>query len=294
MIPLSSRLIAAMFAITTVVSVGFAFQAKTHSQQQFADQTTAMATQIQATSAALGATAQVNMGKTSIVVLDNAVRQTATVQYALQGTQITLQVHATQQSELSAQNNRIIATQISARGTEVARDQMYNQTQVANAVRQTILAIPTSTPIPTITPLPTATPTKPKINVLIEGCTTGLDAIRRRLGEVTNAYVTVSNVGQTDVSGVVVTLVASDEASQHPDRQKPVQYLPTGHQITVDLATGTNVFDDTGIKVVVTTREGVVEQASRSDCKEIDPETLDSLARVLRLVVPIPRLPIVR
>jgi hypothetical protein len=282
--------------IVTILAGALVFvsQTRAYSDQQLAAQTTAITTQVWATSAALRSTAQAHLEETAAIAVNGAVQQTTTVEYGLQGTQIAQQLRSTQQSELSAHDARIFATQIMVQATDMARDQMIHQTQVANAVRQTVLAIPTATPAPTSTPIPTATPIKPKVNVLMEGCTTGLDAIRRRIGEVTNAYVTLVNVGETDVSGVVVTLKASDKASEHPDQYEYIQYLPVDHKVTVSLTAGTNILDDSGIEVIVTTIEGAFEQTSRSDCKEIDPATLDSFARVLRLVIPIPRLPIGR
>lgn len=187
------------------------------------------------------------------------------------------QVRATAQAQSEA-------TRTVSQATQVVRDRSTQATQVAISVRQTITALPSPTA------LPTATPSPPQINVLMEGCTTGADAMLRRVGEVTSAYVTVQNVGGSDARNVVVTLRASDEASTHPDQQKIVQYLPVDHQVTLDLATGTQLLQNTAVQIIVVTDKGVTERTSRADCKEIDAKTIDNMFQVLRLVIPIPKL----
>jgi hypothetical protein len=158
-----SSFIAPIFIIGVLaVFLVFASQTRARSDQQLSAETTAITTQVWATSAALNRTAQAHLQETATIAFASALRQTTTVQYAVQGTQIAQQVRSTQQSELSAHDARIFATQIMVQATDMARDQMIHQTQVANAVRQTVLAKPTVTPIPTSTPIPAATPPNPQ------------------------------------------------------------------------------------------------------------------------------------
>lgn len=270
--------------VAIVLALAFAVYTHAQGKTEVALQTTAIATQVYATTTTHSATQQAYLIQTQDAHVVSAVQQTVTSQLPMQGTQAANTFASTQIAIQATAIAEVHATQTAVQGTKTVRDQTTRQTQVAFAVQQTVAALPTPTP------RPTPTPAKPKINVFIEGCTTGYDALLRRIGEVTNAYATVQNIGETDVSSVVITLKANDEDSQHPDRQKFVQYLPAGHQITLDLTTGTKLLSNTAIEVIVTTREGIVEKAARADCKEIDPDSLDSIARILRMVVRIPRI----
>ena len=82
----------------------------------------------------------------------------------------------------------------------------------------TALALPTSTDTPSN---PTFTPTEPSpgISTTVEilGCNTSLD-ISHGMGEVTNAYVTVSNLGNRDLGNFCATLSGLDEGRLTPTK----------------------------------------------------------------------------
>ena len=151
---------------------------------------------------------------------------------------------------------------------------------------------PTATPKQTLTGTPTAsqtftltaeasqtaslteTPSQvpgPKINVLIMTCDTGID-IFNRLGEVTNAYVTVQNVGTGDANDVQIELSAIDEGKPHPDKRFVVQHLPFGYEISLKLTVDTTEKKATSLTVNVTSAEGVKEKATKSSCTSLVPE----------------------
>ena len=93
----------------------------------------------------------------------------------------------------------------------------------------------TDTPsrIPSESPTPTATPFQ-AVDVIILGCNTGID-ITHGMGEVTNAYVTLKNIGTSDLPEVCVLLRALDEDREHPDKSRCVEALPASHQVTLKL-----------------------------------------------------------
>jgi hypothetical protein len=135
---------------------------------------------------------------------------------------------------------------------------------------------PTRTPSPTRTSTPTRTPTPteppaPHLNVFVRTCDTGID-IFNRMGEVTNAYVTIQNVGERPARGVTVTLTASDEDQVHPDRSYYISYLPEGHEISLKLTVDTLSGVDTSITVVATDGAALLEQASKDSCRAMRPD----------------------
>jgi hypothetical protein len=108
----------------------------------------------------------------------------------------------------------------------------------------------------------------PELKVEISGCNISLD-ITHQMGEVTNAYATISNLGKRNLTNVCATLSASDEARRHPDKSQCVPSLPAGYQVTLKLTVDTGFKVDTSIQVEVTTNEGVGMTVARESCTEI-------------------------
>jgi len=143
------------------------------------------------------------------------------------------------------------------------------------------------TPLPTIpglTPAPTMI-LVPKINVLIRTCDTGFD-IANSLGEVTNAYVTVQNVGTANATNVQAILEASDEEQVHPDKRYTVQHLPPGYEITLRLTVDTESGVDTNIEVVIIADQDIRETATKLACRRyaIDKDVLEEIGELFKIV----------
>lgn len=137
---------------------------------------------------------------------------------------------------------------------------------------------PTSTPtvIPTNTqtssPTPVLSPTPaPKVNLLIRSCDTGIDFFNQ-MGEVTNAYVTIQNVGAREVTNLNIVLQANDEERVHPDKSYTIQDLPPGYQISLKLTVDTTNKVDTTITVVIDSVEGANVSASKASCQQRRPD----------------------
>jgi len=122
---------------------------------------------------------------------------------------------------------------------------------------------------------------RPKFNVIVIGCDTGFDVFNQ-MGEVTNAWVTLQNVGDAEASNVNLTLYAPDEERVHPDKRKFIQYLPPGHEISLKLTVDTAVGIDTSVQAEATSSEGAQEQGSRMSCRALD-ENAKYLIRLLAL-----------
>lgn len=219
------------------------------------------------------ATKQANINTSKLHATQAAFEATRTLQDSARGTQIAVQIKATQDL---------------LHVTQLVQEHATQKAAIATAVKQTIVAQPTSTPLPTALPTMTATPPNPMVNVFLEGCRVDWSLVRAELGEYTTAFVTIENVGKVDVSGLIVELKASDETSiTHPDQKKTIQYLPVGHKVTLDLAIDTKFLKTTNVTVIVTAREGVRETNERRDCRDIDEAKFVQLLRIIRLIVPL-------
>ena len=126
------------------------------------------------------------------------------------------------------------------------------------------------TPAP-LTPTPT-TNTGPtpfvSIRTDILGCNTSIDIIHG-MGEVTNAYVTINNIGTEELDNVCATLNALDEGRPHPDKTKCVMSLPIGHQVTQKLTVDTTFKKSTSIQVEVTYSLGLLQRVAQDSCTNI-------------------------
>lgn len=143
----------------------------------------------------------------------------------------------------------------------------------------------TATPV-TPTPTANAGPTPfVSIRTDILGCNTSLD-ITHGMGEVTNAYITVSNIGTAELNNVCATLNAEDEGRHHPDKTRCVLSLPIGHQVTQKLTVDTTFKESTRIQVDITYDLGLLQRVPQDSCTDIGifiPDNKD-----LGVVKPIP------
>ena len=149
---------------------------------------------------------------------------------------------------------------------------------------------PTSTvtpapPMPSHTPTPEPTPAFPSIRAEILGCDTGLDLVHG-MGEVTNAYVTISNPGPIDAGALCATLSGLDEARPHPDKTRCIPSLPSGYQVTLKLTVDTTYRQATPIQVDVTSGEVALSRVGAPACAAIG--TLLPDAGDLGVLRPIP------
>ncbi len=133
---------------------------------------------------------------------------------------------------------------------------------------------PTTEPTFTETPAtPTLTPsiqTVPPLTVEVDilGCDTNLD-ITHGMGEVTNAYVTLRNVGAADVLDICATLRGRDEGRPHPDKIKCLASLPAKHQVNLKLTIDTTYKEATPIQIDVTTNNVLLVRAGQDSCTDI-------------------------
>jgi hypothetical protein len=133
---------------------------------------------------------------------------------------------------------------------------------------------------PTVEPILTDTPPSPsftptietvpavRINVDILGCNTGID-ISHGMGEVTNAYVTIGNIGADDLENVCATLRAQDEGRIHPDKTKCLASLPASYQVTQKLTVDTTYKESSPIQIDVTSEDVLLQRVGKDSCTDI-------------------------
>lgn len=140
---------------------------------------------------------------------------------------------------------------------------------ILTPITPTLIPTETFTPQPSDTPSPTPPPVPiQSVTVDILGCNTSID-ITHGMGEVTNAYVTVKNMGTVDLPNTCSLLRAIDEDRDHPDKQKCVDNLPTQYQVTFKLTVDSHYQVGTIIQVDTTSNEAVLLRLDRQSCRDI-------------------------
>jgi hypothetical protein len=132
----------------------------------------------------------------------------------------------------------------------------------------------TETPTNNVTPTETAslipltsTPFQ-SVEVDILGCNTDIDIVHS-MGEVTNAYVTVKNVGTLDLPNTCSLLRAIDEDREHPDKKVCIPNLPVKHQVTFKLTVDSAYQEDTIIQVDTLSNDAIILRVDKQSCRDI-------------------------
>jgi hypothetical protein len=118
------------------------------------------------------------------------------------------------------------------------------------------------------------------VSVEVLGCNTSID-VTHGMGEVTNAYVTLTNAGNVELTNLRVTLEALDEGREHPDKTLEVSVLPVGYEVTLKLTVDSTYRAETPIQVELTGDEGLFQRVGAESCRDIglfapDPASLNT------------------
>ncbi|HEY5728791.1 MAG TPA: lipoprotein [Anaerolineales bacterium] len=135
---------------------------------------------------------------------------------------------------------------------------------------------PTSTNMPpaTLTEVPVNTPTStspvsaPALRIVILGCNTSID-ITHGMGEVTNAYVTLKNIGNVELTNLVATLYALDEGREHPDKVLEIPSIPVNYEVTLKMTVDSTYRQETPIQVEVASSQGLFPRGGIDSCRDI-------------------------
>ena len=147
----------------------------------------------------------------------------------------------------------------------------------------TATSVPTLIPSDTPVVLPTQTipPSGPAVSVEILGCNTSID-VSHGMGEVTNAFVVITNTGGIDLANLRATLNALDKGEQeHPDKTVEVPALAVGYKITLKLTVDTTYEAESPIQVEVIADGGLFQRVGADSCRDIglfapDPAALNT------------------
>ena len=141
-------------------------------------------------------------------------------------------------------------------------------------VTPTFLPTSTNQPPPTFTEIPvnTFTPTPftnaPALRIVILGCNTSID-ITHGMGEVTNAYVTLQNIGNVPLTNLTAVLYALDEGREHPDKIQEVASIPLGYEITLKMTVDSTYKAESPIQVEVTSDQGLFPRGGVGSCRDL-------------------------
>ena len=127
--------------------------------------------------------------------------------------------------------------------------------------------LPSDTPVSISTIQPTI-PGGPAVSVEILGCDTSID-VTHGMGEVTNAYVVLRNIGGTNLTNVNTTLRALDEGREHPDKTVEVPSLLTGYKVSLKLTVDSTYQEQTPIQIEVAADGGLFQRVGAESCKDI-------------------------
>jgi len=159
---------------------------------------------------------------------------------------------------------------------------IFTATPVVNGATPTPNAS-TSSPLATATTLATSTnvlpsdtpvvtwttaPGQPAVSVEVLGCNTSID-VTHGMGEVTNAFVTLENTGNVDLTNLTTTLVALDEGREHPDKTVETTVLQAGYRVTLKLTVDSTYQKETPIQVEVRSEGGLFQRVGAAACQDI-------------------------
>ncbi len=136
------------------------------------------------------------------------------------------------------------------------------------------IAFITATTAPTLIPsdtpasISTTTPSGPAVSVEVLGCNTSID-VTHGMGEVTNAFVILRNMGGIELTNLSVTLNALDEGREHPDKTVEVPSLLPGYKVTLKMTVDSTYQEDTPIQVEVSAGGGLFQRVGANSCKDI-------------------------
>jgi len=136
--------------------------------------------------------------------------------------------------------------------------------------------LPTNTTIPTATatvffgdtPTPTSFVNGPGLQIIVLGCNTSID-ITHSMGEVTNAYVTLKNIGNVELTNLVATLFALDEGREHPDKIQEVSSIPVNFEVTLKMTVDSTYKQESPIQVEVNSDQGLFPREGLPSCRDI-------------------------
>ena len=126
----------------------------------------------------------------------------------------------------------------------------------------------TDTQIPANTLTPTSEVNAPALRIVILGCNTSID-ITHGMGEVTNAFVMLKNIGNVELTNLVATLYALDEGREHPDKILEIASIPIGYEVTLKMTVDSTYKQESPIQVEVNSSQGLFPREGVASCRDL-------------------------
>lgn len=152
-----------------------------------------------------------------------------------------------------------------ASSTPVVVPPTVTPTFLPTSVNQTPLP-PTDVPVNDFTPTPFTN--APALRIVILGCNTSID-ITHGMGEVTNAYVTLKNIGNVPLTNLTAVLYALDEGREHPDKIQEITNIPVGYEITLKMTVDSTYKEESPIQVEVNSDQGLFPREGVASCRDL-------------------------
>jgi len=89
------------------------------------------------------------------------------------------------------------------------------------------------------------------------------------MGEVTNAFVTLKNTGNVELTNLVTTLYALDEDREHPDKVLETASIPVGFEVKLKLTVDSSYKEETPIQVEVHSDQGLFPREGSGSCLDL-------------------------
>jgi hypothetical protein len=178
------------------------------------------------------------------------------------------------------------ATPVIIPATFTATQSGPSPTPLSSSITDTPIVDPTFTETPAgSTLVPTLVTVPPEaLTVDLLGCDTSID-ITHGMGEVTNAFLTISNLGTSELLNICATLRGQDEGQAHPDRTKCISSIPGGYQVTLKLTIDTTYKEASPIQVEIASDDLLLQRLAKDGCSDIGlfPPGIDDIGRVEKI-----------
>jgi hypothetical protein len=89
------------------------------------------------------------------------------------------------------------------------------------------------------------------------------------MGEVTNAYITLKNIGNVNLTNLVATLYALDEGREHPDKIQEIASLSVLYEVTLKMTVDSTYKEETPIQVEVSSDQRLFPREGIASCRDI-------------------------
>jgi len=89
------------------------------------------------------------------------------------------------------------------------------------------------------------------------------------MGEVTNAYIILKNIGNVELTNLIATLYALDEGREHPDKILEITSIPVGYEVTLKMTVDSTYRAESPIQVEVSSTQGLFPREGSASCRDI-------------------------